>query len=68
MKRCENAGEGFAQGLRKGLCQNLAVGEAPDKEATAEGEDELPALAFEVETEDRLLFVERTIPNTRWDP
>ena len=45
-----------------------SVVEAPDEEATAEDEDELPALAFEVETDDRLLFVERTILNTRWDP
>ena len=40
-----------------------SVVEATDEEANAEDEDGLPALVFEVETDDRLLIVEQRIPN-----
>ena len=61
------SGSDWPKALEKASAMTLllaeSVDEPPEDESTED--DDLPALAFEVETEDCFLCVERTISNSR---
>ena len=66
-KDAKMPGRDSPKALEKACAKTLllaeSVVEATDEEANAEDEDGLPALVFEVETDDRLLIVEQRISN-----